>query len=301
LTGYAEMMSVSAGRTDCGEDVEVFLNKRDFPNVRLDGGDPYGSTFFANVVSPRFITKIIDPKRLLPILSSYTGTEFADVPFPLVQDYEGPEPRDETREEFDVRWDGRRPRAVFRGSVTGCGTLNSNNPRLALVELLGPGTVASESGLFDVNLTGRNRRLRKHPEDTYLRTLPKATKNERLNFMTMEQQTECRFAIYVEGHSAASRLGRLLREGFLVFAIKTWTAPADALFFFQWLVDRKHLIWCDIEDLPSLVRYYATVADGKNEARRIAWEATRFHAVHLTREAIETYVKGALLKSTQAS
>lgn len=295
LTGYSKMLSEAASQLDGSEDVEVFLNKRDFPNVRLDGGDPYGMTFFANVAPHRLIRRVVDPRQLLPILSGYTGAQFADVPFPLVQDYEGPPPRNEPREAFDARWNRRLPCAIFRGSATGCGTLSTNNPRLALVEKLGPGTTASESGLFDVRITGRNRRLRKHPEDTRLRVLPNASENERLNFLTMEQQTQYRFAIYVEGHSAASRLGRLLREGFLVFAIKTWVAPADNLFFSGWLVDGEHFIWCDIEELPHLVHYYAY--EGNTQAREIAWQATQFHAAYLTRTAIATYVAECLKKT----
>lgn len=281
LAGYVTLLRAVAERVP--EETIVFLNKRDFPNVRRDGKDPYGATFFG-----RRAKVVKNLERLRPILSGYTGDLFSDIPFPLIQDYEGPAPIDETKEEFELRWRERRRCAVFRGSVTGCGVTNADNPRLALVNII----CRDDDDLFDVQLTGRNDRLRKHPNDNKLRVPPRIRRG---NFLSIEEQAKCQMAIYVEGHSAASRMGRLLREGFCVLAIRTWIAPADKLFFFDLLIDREHLIWCTLEELPALVRHYAT--DGNDEARAIAWNARQFHAKYLTKEAIENYAVQTLVKT----
>jgi len=289
LKEYVELLSNAARLLDADTDVSFFVNKRDFPNVRIDGADPYGMTFFANVAPMRLIRKVIEARDLLPVCSGYTGALFADVPFPLIQDYIGPQPRNETKEEFESRWDSRLSCAVFRGSATGCGTTRSNNPRLALVSNFGPGTQAAASGLFDVKITGRNKRLRKHPEESYLKVLPPAH-NEKHNWMTMEEQVKYRFAIYVEGHSAASRLGRLMREGFVILAVKTWVAPADELFFSRWLQNYHHLVWCTMDELPSILDYFVNTETGRRRAKEIAWNAVQFHKENLTTQAIQQYV-----------
>lgn len=273
-------------------DMEFFLNKRDFPNVRKDGKDPYSASFFGALNS------IVDVAKLLPIYSSYTGHAFADKSFPLMQDYSA-EPSwwhsISNFDEFRKDWKGRHSIAVFRGSATGCGVRVDNNPRLeldALVkELSASGDPASSH--FDVKITGRNQRIRKHPNDLTMQVIESATEDERSHFLHLKDQRLFKFAIYVEGHSAASRLGALLGAGFLVFALNTKSAPADRLFFSDKLIDGIHLVRCNIEDLTSLVVKFAST-DGDDDGLIIAWNAMLFHRQFLSRSAIETFVASSL-------
>lgn len=256
-------------------DAEVFLNKRDFPNVRLDGADPYGATFFGKT------ERVVNPEELLPVLSCFVGSAFADIPIPLAQDHATEEwfPLWTSWKDFEEDWQRRAPRAIFRGSATGCGCTPELNPRLALLEM------TASDPYFDVRITGRNSRIRKHPEEQALRTLPRAEHRERSDWLTLEEQQKlCRFAICIEGHSATGRLAALLRHGFLVFLIDTVVAPANTLYYTEWLRDKEHVVRCRLEQLPEAVRHYA---DQPRLSARIAWKATRFHTSWLVPSAIE--------------
>lgn len=259
-------------------DVEVFLNKRDFPNVRIDGADPYGATFFGKT------EQIVEPNELLPVLSCFVGSSFADIPVPLVQDYITNEwqPLWNSWEDFERDWETRAPCAIFRGSATGCGCTPELNPRLALFEM------AASDPYFDVRITGRNRRIRKHPNDQCLRTLPRSDHIERVDWLTLdEQRRRCRFAICIEGHSAAGRLASLLRHGFLVFLIRTVVAPANSLYYTEWLKDGQDIVRCRLEQLPRVVRFYA---DRPSLSAHIAWNATKFYSRWLVPAALEEHL-----------
>ena len=285
LPEFAACLQASAARIP-DVDTEFFLNKRDFPNVRTDGRDPYGATFFGQTHTA------VDLGRLLPVLSAYTGSEFADIPMPLMQDYCAFAPSFpwSNFDTFKADWETRQTAAVFRGSVTGCGTTPLNNPRLALDMMV---RSLEETGdpaarLFDVRLTGRNSRLRKHPRDSQIRVLPRAETEEKRSFMSIEEQRRrYKYAIYVEGHSAASRMGALLEAGFLVFAVDTVSAPADRLFYWDKLIDGVHFVRCCLADLPMVVQQYA---DCENQGVELAWAATNFREEHLSPDAIEAYV-----------
>lgn len=284
---FVRLFSAAAARAP-DIDAEVFLNKRDFPNVRLDGADPYGATFFSDG-DDELTTPVVRPGALLPVLSCFVGSDFADVPIPLAQDHSvgvnGSAPIWGSRRDFDYAWGTRAPKAIFRGSATGCGCTPLLNPRLALLELCGPGS--EHEDLFDVRITGRNARIRKHPGHPRLCCLPRASHRERDDFITLdEQRRRCRFAICIEGHSAAGRLAALLRHGFLVFLVGTEVAPADELFFTHRLVHRWNVVRCRLSDLPRAVQFYAS-SDGAEEAAHVAWEATLFYARWLVPDALE--------------
>lgn len=280
----------AAARLAPDVDCEGFLNKRDFPNVRVDGADPYGATFFGRR------GQVVHPEGLLPVFSCFVGDLFADVGIPLAQDHAAADrgaPVWSSRELFDHDWGARRPVAVFRGSATGCGCSEQRNPRLALLRLVGPRS--EHAGFFDVCITGRNARIRKHPSEGSLRVLPPARRHERRDFLPLEEQRRrCRFAIYIEGHSATGRLAALLRNGFLVFLVETVVAPADKLFFTDWLEDRRHVVRCRLGELPAVVRYYATDLTGSREAAEIAWEGVLFHARWLAPRALEEHLAATL-------
>lgn len=293
LQDLALCLEMSARRLPPELDVEFFLNKRDFPNVRKDGCDPWGATFFGMSEE-----QVVDVNKLLPVFSTYCGKDFLDLPFPLMQDYAAlPLWQYSSFDAFKSDWQSREKTvAIFRGSATGCGVTEKNNPRLGLEALVRKLEASNDprAGLFDVHLTGRNQRLRKHPQDSMIRVLSSVKHSERDYFMSFrEQQRSYKFAIYVEGHSAASRLGALLGAGFLVFAIHTTSAPADYLFFMKHLVNEIHWVQCSLAELPERVSSYA---EDPESAIAIAWAATCFHRTHLCRDAMESFVAEEILK-----
>ena len=119
---------------------EFFFNKRDFPNIRRDGADPF-AVFFGGQCKP-----VVRLDRVLPIFSCYTGPNFADWPFPLMQDYtlvvDDYNPLE--FQDFFLDFERRAPKAIFRGSLTGCGNTPATNPRLRLFNLVHGGEIDAE-------------------------------------------------------------------------------------------------------------------------------------------------------------
>lgn len=149
-------------------DCEFFLNKRDYPQLKInvDRGvpvEPYGFIFDKDDRDPEQDVDLVDEhkfKSYAPIVSFYAASEtrFADIPWPSSEDWEGAcglvfpgtfmhqkdaegrasfssDPRDLFTEEnfrkFERGWDDNRvATAFFRGTATGGGTTIDTNQRL---------------------------------------------------------------------------------------------------------------------------------------------------------------------------
>jgi hypothetical protein len=154
-------------------DCEFFLNKRDYPQlkVNVDRGvpvEPYGFIFDKDDRDPNQDIDLVDEhkfKTYAPIVSFYAAAEdrFTDIPWPSSEDWEGAcglvfpqtfiynqideegypvfkSPRDLFTEanfrKFERGWDdGRVSTAFFRGTATGGGTTIENNQRLKVAHL----------------------------------------------------------------------------------------------------------------------------------------------------------------------
>lgn len=123
-------------------------------------------------------------------------------------------------------WAARKPVAVFRGSTTGYGVDARYNTRLKLFDL-----AAAHPDLLDVQLTGYNTRDRvagveQDGDVTVVSVTCPPVRKLRAHFgepsrrvPLSEQVRAHRYAICVEGHQAAARLGALLWAGVTVLYV----------------------------------------------------------------------------------
>ena len=202
VTTLRNMLEASCATGQMG-DCDFILNKRDTPMVRRDGKDPM-NPFDA-------LPRIIDPSALIPVLSFNGGRDYADVCCPLAVDwhratgktYAQKRPLEPHQPLSDVYWEHKAPVAVWRGSMTGIGVDASTNQRAYLCNI--------ESPLLNCKLTGCNLRWKVCP---YRRCVVRGRPIPDVgpcNYMSMqEQQKNFRYAICVDGHGAADRLGDLL-------------------------------------------------------------------------------------------
>jgi hypothetical protein len=166
-------MLAEACRTRDIPDCEFFLNKRDYPQLKINVPkgipvEPYGFIFDKDDRDPEQDVDLAEEhkfKTYAPIVSFYAASEtrFADIPWPSSEDWEGAcglvfphtfmhkkdsegkaifdsVPRDLFTEEnfrkFERKWDDNRvATAFFRGTATGGGTKIENNQRLHLANL----------------------------------------------------------------------------------------------------------------------------------------------------------------------
>lgn len=155
-------------------DCEFFLNKRDYPQLKVNiprGGvpvEPYGFIFDKDDREPDQDVDLFEGHKFesyAPIVSFYAASpeRFSDIPWPSSEDWEsacglvfpgsfmhtkdkdgnavfGGKPRDLFTEDnfrkFERSWDdGRVATAFFRGTATGGGTTIHNNQRLMVTHL----------------------------------------------------------------------------------------------------------------------------------------------------------------------
>lgn len=167
LAALRDMLGEACRERDI-PDCEFFLNKRDYPQLKInvDRGvpvEPYGFIFDKDDRDPDQDVDLAEEhkfKSYAPIVSFYAASEtrFADIPWPSSEDWEGAcglvfpgtfmhqkdangkatfssNPRDLFTEEnfrkFERGWDDNRVEtAFFRGTATGGGTTIDNNQRL---------------------------------------------------------------------------------------------------------------------------------------------------------------------------
>jgi len=210
-------------------DMDFIVNKRDTPCVRLDGADPMNPL---DVNLPN----LVDVSALIPVLSFYTGSEYADVPMPHPVDWQRvtgkcfaqASVRPPVQQRPDVYWEHKAPIAVFRGSMTGIGTCSRTNQRAYLCSL--------QNDNLDARLTGSNSRFKVDP---FTRGIFSAQRDITTGgFMDMnEQQENFRYGLCIDGHSAVDRMGGLFngRQAILKVA-----SPNCALAPHAWLSDFLH-------------------------------------------------------------
>lgn len=155
-------------------DCEFFLNKRDYPQLKVnvprgEPVEPYGFIFDKDDRDPDQDVDLVEEhkfKSFAPIVSFYAAApdRFTDIPFPSSEDWEAAcglvfahtfmhtkdpatgeiemsgNPRDLFTEanfrKFEQSWDdGRVATAFFRGTATGGGTTVDNNQRLKVASL----------------------------------------------------------------------------------------------------------------------------------------------------------------------
>lgn len=177
-----------------GVDGDFIVNKRDTPIVRKDGGHP---------MNPFSYRKVVQPSKLLPVYSFYSGPHHLDIACPIGAEWayrrqalfpqarpHVPDPRVD-----DTYWVGKEDLVVFRGSTTGTGQRGK--------------VFACTSKHLDAKCTYNNTRRQLDP-CTMREMRDVRVPSSKSNFMSMnDQQAEYKFTLCVNGHSAPDRMHRL--------------------------------------------------------------------------------------------
>jgi hypothetical protein len=237
-------------RGGCVPDCDFFVNKRDYPQLRRDGAEPY-SRFLHSCSSPLPLTRE-SYGVYAPVFSFYTGADMADLPMPTTDDWRAAvafaadapssKPAPLASASASTGEAGTVPllKAVFRGSATGLGVTATSNVRLRLAEF-----GRARPDLVDVGITSLNEtRDRVLPvvahalppggvTDIWVGTptlaracgMVDADKHplpSRAPFMPLADQCSAYACVlYADGHCAASRYGTLMHAGRAILRIRS--------------------------------------------------------------------------------
>jgi hypothetical protein len=159
--------------------------------------------------TPWFETPTHFKPPFLPMFAYSGHREFYDIPIPTRDDILFSEKPMEIKQ---VEWETKKPIAVFRGGITGCGGTEKTNQRIHLASLKSP--------LLDVGLietSSKNLRFDKEKGLTEVKTsLQKVSK---LPMFT--EQILYKFIIHVDGNVLAYRLLSSFLTGSLILRVKS--------------------------------------------------------------------------------
>ncbi len=259
-------------------DVEVFINKRDFPILRLDRHEAY-TNIFGNIplVSHSY-------EKYLPILSMTTTDKHEDIPIPTGDDWARvnsdkffPYSVEYSKLTY-IPWKPRKTMAVFRGSSTGKGVDNKTNLRLKLCEMIHP--------LLDVGITKYSTRPRVINGRLEIQKIGKIS-----NFISPQEQMNYKFVINIDGHVSSFRLARELECGFCVLLVES----QYKLWFSHLLVPYVHYVPVN-SNLDNLYEILDWCESHLKDCEKIAENARKFATEILSRDGILDYLQKTFRK-----
>lgn len=267
-------------------DIEVFVNKKDFPILTSDETEPYNNIYRSN---RKLNTHNYD--RYAPILSGSSANGYADIPIPTYEDwaritwqnYSKTFPNyDKKFPKIQIKnWNDKLPIAVFRGSSTGIGTTESTNQRLNALDI---GNLNKDK--LDIGITKWNLRIRKHESSQYVSTIERSS-YPLANQLTLQQQSDkYKYILTLEGHVAAYRLSYELSSGSVVLLAQSkWR-----LWYYTLLKPYIHYVPVK-QDLSNLVQVIDWCRDNDDKCKQIASNALDFYNKYLSEDGILDYLQ----------
>jgi len=289
-------------------DIELFINKRDFPLITKSDYEPYEQIYDMD----NFRLTSHKYNKYSPILSMVTSQKHADIPMPTHEDWarvsslEGkffaPDCRD-YRYNFSKPWSERIPTAVFRGASTGCGVTVETNPRLNLSYLSMVSPVENGDKLLDAGITKWNLRPRKNMGNPYLQlivpeTMPFWNKetNGLVKTMTPEEQANYKYVINVDGHVNAFRLSLELSMGCVVLLAdskyRTW--------YRRYLIPYVHYVPLK-EDLSNLFEQIRWCRNNDKKCEDISINSKIFYDTYLSKNGMLDYLQYLFFRIKKSS
>lgn len=271
--------------------IEFFINRRDYPQMKVDGTEPYNH-IWGSKHHPLQSHKY---DKYAPILSGSSSKMYADIPFPTYEDWAratyqktGNVFPNACREYPDIKltpWSKKINRAVFRGATTGAGVTEETNQRLKAFEI-----GLKNKDVLDIGVTKWNLRPRKFEDSQYLQTIERGKGNyPRANKLDLQDQSRYKYILTLEGHVAAYRLSYELSSGSVILlASSQWQ-----IWYSHLLIPYQHYVPVkeDLSDLLSQIEWCKT---NDEKCSNIAKNARLFYDKYLGIKGILDFLQKEL-------
>ena len=265
-------------------DIELFLNRRDFPILTKDSTEPYN-----NIWDGFIPLKSHSYEKYSPILSMSKTDRYADVLIPTHDDWgritKGEKwfPRKcEEKHNYELSWESKKDVAVFRGSSTGCGVRIETNKRLKLAKIS-----QDNKELLDAGITKWKTRPKKIEGEEYLQYLkPGSTGISKSDYLTAEEQSKYKYIVHVEGNVEAFRLSDELEMGSVLLIVKgKWK-----IWYSDLLIPYVHYVpvEADLSDIISQIKWCRA---NDTKCKEIAKAALNFHNKYLKENGVLDFLQ----------
>ena len=229
------------------------MNLTDAVLLRKDGRMPWEEK-----------TDTMGMETYLPILGGSGAEGYWDIPIPNYDDieiilgYKKIKP-------INIPWSEKIDKAVFRGSITGCGTNSETNMRIKLAEM----NLENTNEYLDVGLVTTTSN---NPRFDPMRGLSNFEVNAKpIARMDKETQAKYKYIIHIDGNVAAYRLLEWMMLGSVILKVKgEYTLWVDHL-----LQDKVEYVSVK-EDLSDLVEVIKWCREHDEECKNIAERGKQF-------------------------
>ena len=274
-------------------DIELFINRRDFPLLTKGGYEPYYNLW--NSMEKPLVSH--NYNKYVPILSMSSFEHFSDILIPThddwirIQNKENkwfPRSSQQHTYNFTKEWGDKIPIAIFRGSSTGSGVTIDTNQRLKLA-YISKNTHPDENGIpyIDAGITKWNMRAKKIINNPCLQTLDVSNiPFELSNKMTPEEQSKYKYIIHVDGHVSAFRLSYELSMNSVILIVKSkWK-----IWYSDLLKPYVHYIPIK-EDLSDIIDIIKWCRNNDKKCQEISKNAKDFYNKYLQKDSIFDYLQ----------
>ena len=310
------------------DDIEFFFSPRDFPILREGFKEPYNHLFDDKKIEKDYQFKTFTPILSQCSASGYENKENTDPKLDLkFHDIMVPTQDDMMRisdkihpddcknnyahtTDFELDWDKKKKTCVFRGGMTGCGMTKETNMRLKAAKMsydfekTGK-NMREGSKIVDMKLTSLNwfsrykiyqkefnsseETFEKLPSD-FKKDIEKDPKTKRSkNFMSLQEQSKCKYILNIDGHVKAFRLGNELRMGSVILLVDS----PYRVWFQEKLKDNEHYILVK-HDLSDLIKKIQWCHKNDEKCKQIAKNALQFYNDNLSKEGTFTYFENIM-------
>ena len=276
-------------------DIEFFINRRDFPILMNDKTEPYYHIWGRNhkLVSHNY-------NKYLPILSMSKSDNYADVLIPIYEDWtrirssaDKSAPRRDcppvyrhSNAKLNLDWNNKKNIAIFRGSSTGCNVTTETNIRLKLAKI---SKKHNDSNFLDAGITKWNLRPRKLENEEYLQTSDKDGL-DLVKPLNLEEQSNYKYIINIEGHVAAFRLSIELSLNSVILLVDSdWK-----IWYSNMLEPYVHYVPVK-KDLSNLIDQIKWCRTNDVKCKQIAENAKDFYNKYLQKEGILDFLQKTLV------
>ena len=276
-------------------DIELFINRRDFPLITKNGFEPYYNLW--NTKEKPLLSH--NYNKYLPILSMSTAENFTDILLPSYDDWIRvqnknniwfPRASQDYNYNFHIKWKDKIPTAVFRGSSTGSGVTIETNQRLKvsyISHMLEKENNINEISYINAGITKWNIRPKKIYGHEYLEFLdPKTLPFGLVNKLTPLEQSKYKYIIHIDGHVSAYRLSYELSMKSVILIVKSeWK-----LWYSELLKPYVHYIPIK-EDLSDLIEQIKWCRKNDKKCKDISENANKFYEKYLKKDGIFDYLQ----------
>jgi len=269
-------------------DCIFFINRRDHPVLTPNKMEPYFH-IFNNLSTP---LKQHSYDKYVPILSFSKNDNFADILIPNYGDWRNitkflyPSTcKDMEKDNINNNWNTKNPKAVFRGSATGCGITPETNQRIK-VALISKNVNKKNKKIIDAGLVGNNLRDKKFKDKKVDFYHYKNFNLPRANYISMNIQSNYKYIIHIDGHVSAYRLGKELSLGSTI--LKVDSLFDYKLWFSGYLKENIHYIPIK-KDLSNLIQTIKWCKQNDNKCKQIANNSMKLYNKIMNIEFVLNY------------